>query len=128
MISYIREHITNPEPLIIVEYVKFWIFTQYPLLIHIACNRIGSGTGLFTRSLLSQPSFSSVKQYIGVEPSAGMRNFFIKSTVETELGKRAGVTVREGTFDNTGLEDGIADMIVIAQVCLGPNSSSHYWR
>ena len=45
-----------------------------------------------------------------------MRNFFIKSTVETDFGKSAGVSVREGTFDNTGIEDSVADMIVMAQV------------
>lgn len=44
-----------------------------------------------------------------------MRNFFVKSTVETDPGKR--VSVQEGTFDNTGIEDGAADLIVMAQVC-----------
>ena len=27
------------------------------------------------------------------------------------------VSVREGTFDTTGIEDGWADLVVIAQVC-----------
>lgn len=45
-----------------------------------------------------------------------MRNFFVKSTVETDPGKR--VTVQEGTFDNTGIADGVADLIVMAQVCV----------
>lgn len=44
-----------------------------------------------------------------------MRNFFVKSTVETDPGKR--VSVQEGTFDNTGIADGAADLIVMAQVC-----------
>lgn len=43
-----------------------------------------------------------------------MRNFFIKSTVETDPEHR--VNVRDGTFDKTGIEDGIADVIVMAQV------------
>lgn len=77
--------------------------------------RIGSGTGIFTRAMLAHPSFAkSVKELKAVEPSEGMRNFFIKSTVETDPEKR--VSVREGTFDRTGIEDGVADMIVIAQV------------
>lgn len=46
-----------------------------------------------------------------------MRNFFTKSTVETDVRKR--VCVREGTFENTGVEDGVADMIIMAQVCAG---------
>lgn len=45
-----------------------------------------------------------------------MRNFFVKSTVETDPGKR--VTVQDGTFDHTGIEDGVADLIVMAQVRL----------
>lgn len=80
-------------------------------------SRIGSGTGIFTRALLSHPGFSnSVKELKAVEPSDGMRNFFIKSTVETDPENR--VNVRDGTFDKTGIEDGVADMIVMAQVSL----------
>lgn len=81
------------------------------------CSRIGSGTGIFTRALLSHSSFSSsVKELKAVEPSEGMRNFFVKSTVETDSERR--VSVRDGTFDNTHIEDGVADVIVIAQVCV----------
>lgn len=43
-----------------------------------------------------------------------MRNFFVKSTVEKDPEGR--ISVMEGTFDRTGVEDGVADMIVIAQV------------
>ena len=53
-----------------------------------------------------------MKELRAVEPSAGMRDQFIKSVKDPR------VSIREGTFDNTGIEDGWADLIVIAQVSL----------
>jgi hypothetical protein len=74
-------------------------------------HRLGSGTGLFTRSLLASPSWTtSVRQLKAVEPSDGMRAQFIKSTKDDR------VTCSEGVFDSTGVEDGWADVIIIAQV------------
>lgn len=75
-----------------------------------AC-RLGSGTGIFTRALLAHPDWaSSVKQLKALEPSEGMRDVFTK-TVGNEH-----VSVSDGTFDITGVEDGWADLVVIAQV------------
>ncbi|KAG7452430.1 S-adenosyl-L-methionine-dependent methyltransferase [Guyanagaster necrorhizus] len=71
---------------------------------------IGAGTGLFTKSLLKHPDFSSaIKELRAVEPSAGMREVFVK-TVQDER-----VSAREGTFDTTNIEDGWADLVTIAQ-------------
>ncbi|KAG7452431.1 S-adenosyl-L-methionine-dependent methyltransferase [Guyanagaster necrorhizus] len=71
---------------------------------------IGAGTGLFTKSLLKHPDFSSaIKELRAVEPSAGMREVFVK-TVQDER-----VSVREGTFDTTNIENGWADLVTIAQ-------------
>lgn len=41
-----------------------------------------------------------------------MREVFAKSTADPR------VSVHEGTFDTTGVEDGWADAIIIAQVCI----------
>ncbi|KAK0239939.1 S-adenosyl-L-methionine-dependent methyltransferase [Armillaria nabsnona] len=71
---------------------------------------IGAGTGLFTKAFLKHPEFSgTVKELRAVEPSAGMRDVFIK-TVQDDR-----VSAREGTFDTTNIDDGWADLVVIAQ-------------
>ncbi|EJD02306.1 WD40 repeat-like protein [Fomitiporia mediterranea MF3/22] len=72
---------------------------------------IGAGTGIFTRCFLSHPSFqSSVSAIKAIEPSEGMRSVFSKTVTDPRA------SVAEGTFDNaTGVEDGWADLIVIAQ-------------
>ncbi|THU89516.1 S-adenosyl-L-methionine-dependent methyltransferase [Dendrothele bispora CBS 962.96] len=71
---------------------------------------IGAGTGIFTRALLVHPEWKdAIAQLKAVEPSSGMREVFAKTVTD----KRA--TVQEGTFDNTGVEDGWADVIIIAQ-------------
>ncbi|PCH38048.1 S-adenosyl-L-methionine-dependent methyltransferase [Wolfiporia cocos MD-104 SS10] len=71
---------------------------------------IGSGTGIFTRALLAHPEWAtSVKQLKAVEPSEGMREVFTKTVTDER------VTVAEGTFDTTGVEDGWADLVVVAQ-------------
>ena len=73
--------------------------------------RIGSGTGIFTRALLAHPDWKdAVKQLRAVEPSEGMRTQFNK-TINDER-----VVCVEGTFDATSVEDGWADVIIIAQV------------
>jgi hypothetical protein len=62
--------------------------------------------------LLAHPDWSSsINALRAVEPSQGMRDEFNKKTAD----KR--VTTSEGTFTATNVEDGWADIIVIAQVC-----------
>ena len=75
------------------------------------CDRIGSGTGIFTRALLAHPTFGpAIKELRAVEPSAGMRDKFSESISDGRL------SVSEGTFDHTGAKDGWADLVVVAQV------------
>ena len=75
--------------------------------------RIGAGTGIFTQALLTHPGWSSdIGQLKAVEPSEGMRSAFSKNVTD----KRA--TTQEGTFDHTGIDDGWADIIVVAQVSM----------
>jgi hypothetical protein len=75
--------------------------------------RIGAGTGLFTRALLAHPEWSSsIGQLIAVEPSQGMRETFSKLVRDDR------VTVHQGTFDTTDIQDGWADFVIIAQVNL----------
>jgi len=89
-ISHIRQAVKYPSPLNVVE--------------------IGSGTGIFTRALLAHPDWSSsVGQLKALEPSEGMRDIFVESVKDDR------VTTAEGTFDHTGVEDGWADLVVIAQ-------------
>ncbi|KAI0831377.1 S-adenosyl-L-methionine-dependent methyltransferase [Trametes gibbosa] len=71
---------------------------------------IGAGTGIFTRALLAHPDWTdSIKELRAVEPSEGMRKVFTDTVVDPR------VSAREGTFDTTGIEDGWADLVVIAQ-------------
>jgi len=71
---------------------------------------IGSGTGIFTRALLAHPEWqSTVHELKAVEPSEGMRDTFAKSVSDPR------VSVSDGTFDHTGVENGWADLVVIAQ-------------
>ncbi len=73
--------------------------------------RIGAGTGIFTRALLAHPDWSgSIKQLRAIEPVEGMREQFSKTVIDER------VTIAEGAFDRTGVEDGWADLVVIAQV------------
>ncbi|EJD02295.1 S-adenosyl-L-methionine-dependent methyltransferase [Fomitiporia mediterranea MF3/22] len=71
----------------------------------------GAGTGIFTRALLSHPSFqSTISALKAIEPSEDMRGFFSKAVTDSR------VNIAEGTFDSaTGVEDGWADLIVTAQ-------------
>jgi len=89
-ISHIRQAVNSTSPLNIVE--------------------IGSGTGIFTRALLAHPEWaSSVGQLKAIEPSEGMRDTFLKTVKDDR------VTVAEGSFDKTSINDGWADIVVIAQ-------------
>ncbi|KII88454.1 hypothetical protein PLICRDRAFT_41612 [Plicaturopsis crispa FD-325 SS-3] len=89
-LSFIREVVRGKPPLNIAE--------------------LGAGTGIFTRALLAHPDWSSaVHQIKAIEPSEGMRDVFTKSTKDDRA------TASDGTFDHTGVEDGWADLVIIAQ-------------
>ncbi|KAH9901007.1 S-adenosyl-L-methionine-dependent methyltransferase [Cubamyces lactineus] len=89
-IAHIRQSVRASPPLNVVE--------------------LGAGTGIFTRALLAHPDWAdSIKELRAVEPSEGMRDVFTKTVSDPRA------SVREGTFDTTGIEDGWADLVVIAQ-------------
>jgi len=69
---------------------------------------IASGTGLCTRALLAHPDWGCVRSLKAIEPSEGMREALLKYTKDDR------VEVSNGSFDNTGVETGRADLIVIA--------------
>jgi phospholipid N-methyltransferase len=74
-------------------------------------DRLGSGTGIFTRALLEHPTWNKrIKRLKAVEPSEGMRETFSKTVNDDRI------SLSEGYFDVTGVEDGWADLVVIAQV------------
>ncbi|KAJ1310403.1 hypothetical protein OPQ81_007141 [Rhizoctonia solani] len=71
---------------------------------------LGSGTGLFTRALFNHPTFGqAVGELRAIEPSEGMRETFNKRTKDSRVACLA------GDFLKTGVEDGWADLVVIAQ-------------
>jgi hypothetical protein len=73
--------------------------------------RIGAGTGIFTRALLAHPDWAtSIGMLRAVEPSDGMCDVWTNTVNDSRA------TIVKGTFDNTGVEDGWADLIIIAQV------------
>jgi Methyltransferase domain len=75
-------------------------------------SRIGAGTGLFTRALLANVQWNAaINQIKAIEPSEGMRSVFSQQINDNR------VSVAEGTFSATGITDGWADLVVIAQVC-----------
>ncbi|KAF8964667.1 S-adenosyl-L-methionine-dependent methyltransferase [Flammula alnicola] len=89
-LDFVRESVKASGPLNIVE--------------------IGSGTGIFTRALLSDPKWNSlIRQLKAVEPSEGMREVFSRTVKDDRI------SLSEGYFDATGVEDGWADLVVIAQ-------------
>ncbi|KAG0704244.1 hypothetical protein DFH29DRAFT_873866 [Suillus ampliporus] len=97
-LSYIRQIPKSTAPLNIVDSSLQLAF------------RIGAGTGIFTRALLAHPEWAtSVGTLRAVEPSDGMRDFWTKAVKDDRA------TIVNGTFDNTGVEDGWADLIIIAQ-------------
>ncbi|TFK55041.1 S-adenosyl-L-methionine-dependent methyltransferase [Heliocybe sulcata] len=71
---------------------------------------IGAGTGISTRALLAHPDWSqSVARLRALEPSEGMRDVFSKTVKDDR------VSIADGTFDTTGVEDGWADLVLVAQ-------------
>ncbi|OJA10363.1 hypothetical protein AZE42_07655 [Rhizopogon vesiculosus] len=71
---------------------------------------IGAGTGIFTRALLSHPEWTtSIGALRAVDPSDDMRNFWTKTVKDNRT------SIIKGTFDDTGVEDGWADLIIIAE-------------
>ncbi|KAG6370096.1 S-adenosyl-L-methionine-dependent methyltransferase [Boletus reticuloceps] len=90
-VRFIKKAVDNARPLNIVE--------------------IGAGTGLFTRTLLSdEDNATRIASLKAIEPSAGMREVF-KQRVSHES-----VSISDGTFDNVpSVENGWADLIIIAQ-------------
>ncbi|KAJ7172457.1 methyltransferase type 11 [Mycena filopes] len=74
--------------------------------------RIGAGTGIFTRAFIAHPEWScAFLELKAIEPSAGMRDVFSKTVVD-EQGR---VSISDGTFEQTHVEDGWADLVVVAQ-------------
>jgi len=91
-LKHIRDSVALPQPLNIVE--------------------IGAGTGLFTRALLAHQAWSeagTIKSLKAYDPSPGMRTVFAEKTQDDR------VTIAEGTFDGVDVEEGWADLVVIAQ-------------
>ncbi|KAF7323003.1 Histone H2B [Mycena chlorophos] len=71
---------------------------------------LGSGTGLFTRALLAHEEWkASIETLKAIEPSPGMRQVFRENNSDER------VSVADGTFQDTGVPDGWADVVVIAQ-------------
>jgi SAM-dependent methyltransferase len=74
-------------------------------------HRVGAGSGIFTRAMLAHPDWSSsIARLKAIDPSEGMRGVFSKTIKDDR------VTVADGVFERTGVEDGWADVVVIAQV------------
>ncbi|KAF9053225.1 S-adenosyl-L-methionine-dependent methyltransferase [Panaeolus papilionaceus] len=73
---------------------------------------IGAGTGIFTRALLAHPRWNSaIASLRAIEPSGGMREVFNR-TVNDPQGR---ISIHDGTFQDTGVEEGWADVVLIAQ-------------
>ncbi|THH33939.1 hypothetical protein EUX98_g263 [Antrodiella citrinella] len=90
VLSHIRKTVRGSQPLNIVE--------------------LGAGTGIFTRALFAHPEWKdSVAHLRAVEPSEGMRDVFVKTVQDSRA------SAVEGTFEHTNVEDGWADLVVIAQ-------------
>lgn len=101
--------------------LTFFCSFLFLLLLHY---RIASGTGIFTRGLLSHTDFSgdTIAEVRAIEPGEGMRRVFTETVHDTR------VSVSSGTFDNAPtVPDGWADIIAIATVGYIPCcSSSNY--
>ena len=70
---------------------------------------MGAGTGLLTRPLLADPQWGKAIAELRVsEPVDGMREVIQQSIQDPR------VTVSNNTFENSGLPDGWADVILIA--------------
>jgi len=71
---------------------------------------IASGTGIFTRALLADPNWNArIKEIRAVEPSQGMREVFSRTVKDDRI------TLSDGVFQSTGVQDGWADLVVVAQ-------------
>ncbi|KAI5123341.1 hypothetical protein M0805_001766 [Coniferiporia weirii] len=71
---------------------------------------IGCGSGIFTRALLAHPEWSSsISELKCIDPNEGMRAVFAKTVDDPR------VSLFDGTFEDTGVPDGWADLILIAQ-------------
>ncbi|KAJ4480104.1 S-adenosyl-L-methionine-dependent methyltransferase [Lentinula aciculospora] len=96
VLSHIRQSINTKDQLNIVE--------------------IGAGTGIFTRALIAHPDWSlSIAEIRAVEPSAGMRAQFNKTVIHPQSNANIKISVKDGSFTETGIEEGWADMVIIAQ-------------
>jgi hypothetical protein len=83
--------------------------------------RIAAGTGILTRALLAQPEWAtSIGTLRAIDPSDGMRDFWAKAVVDSRC------TIVKGTFDDTGIEDGWADLIIVAEVSTA-GAESNRW-
>ncbi|KAF8334181.1 S-adenosyl-L-methionine-dependent methyltransferase [Cantharellus anzutake] len=86
------------------------LFASLPSKDSLNVLELGSGTGIFTRALLTHRSFGpAVRELKAVEPSRGMREAFLKAVSDPR------VSTYEGSFELTRVPDGWADLIVIAQ-------------
>lgn len=71
--------------------------------------RLGSGSGILTRGLLAHPEWSSaIAEMRCIDPNEGMRAVFSQQVSDPR------VSLADGTFDDTGVPDGWADVIVAA--------------
>ena len=112
MFTHIRTLVPKEKGINVVEYISSYCvyasrYCRSPLY------RIGSGSGIFTRSILSHPDWAdSLTALHAIDPNEGMRSVFA-STVDDPR-----VKLSDGVFEKTGVEDGWADVIVMAAVSL----------
>ena len=72
-------------------------------------SRLGCGSGIFTRALLTHPEWSTaIAEVRCIDPNEGMRTVFSQQVSDPR------VSLADGTFDNTGVPDGWADVIIAA--------------
>ncbi|KAF7289941.1 S-adenosyl-L-methionine-dependent methyltransferase [Mycena indigotica] len=96
-LSYIRRAVESPQQINVVERV-------------LPFTLIGAGSGLFTKAFIAHPEWKDAfKELKAIEPSPGMRTVFTQTLSDER------VSINEGTFDHTGIADGWADLVVIAQ-------------
>ena len=81
------------------------------IVVNIFLFRIGSGSGILTRNVLDHPLWSTdIAAIQAIEPNEGLR------LICSDVVKDPRVTVRDGTFENTGVENGWADVILMASI------------
>ncbi|KAG0147085.1 hypothetical protein CROQUDRAFT_656557 [Cronartium quercuum f. sp. fusiforme G11] len=75
---------------------------------------LGSGTGIFSRGLLSSAVPGQIAAWRALEPAVGMREGFMRWASNFEGGTK--ITCTDGTFDHMeSIESASADMVVAAQ-------------